>query len=1011
MKQLIAIALMLICTIGFAQVSVTATSGTLTGSYSTLNAAFAAINAGTHQGAINISITGNTTEPSPPTSLLGSGVGSANYTSIHISPSGGSWTINSAALPFAYRGIIELFGAQHVTIDGDPTGTGIRHLTFDVAMTSDISTSAIRLGATNTNGHNGAAYDTVRNCNIIGGRDSANSTVPNYGIIVSGNSTTSVSTPVAYGCNYNSFVNNSFTRSYYGIYMLGYYVPNSSAQPAVGNSNTLIQKNQFGSNSPATSNIFSIYMYAYNTVYGTDTTAIGIIDSNDFTGSITADTNFYAFYSFNNTGKLVMSNNNIHDISNIYGGVNGFYSYSQLTTTAWGSSPGVFFNNTMQNCIGTNAYNYFMWLGSNGTVLGFQDWNVHNNKINNLTSINGTEAAFFIPSFLDSLDFYNNTITNLSAYHDVAGVVVISNASLHDNIINGLSAKSDSSFACGMYVYSNTVLQGIYNNMISNITAKPYSMTPVVDEFYAFNNGLYNSMVPPATAMGMWTNSYAKIYNNTIALNTANQSGTMPDAFSAAIYCKGSNSKIQNNIFYNNQNSTNAIGFYSGNTSGFSTDTLDYNEYYAPYGDIGYAGSGQVALLNWQAATGQDLHSINLPVPFISTSDVHIDTLNSYANNVFRNGIHLDSVRMDIDGQTRNNPPCIGADEFFAVNALPDSLVWPGDADNNRIVDNTDLLPIGLGYDSTGPIRTVTGIIWQGDLANNWGEYFSVYAPTVNFNHADCNGDGVINANDTTAIIANFSLTHAKTNVPAPWRSGIPAIKAVLSRDTVYAGDTLYVNFILGDSITTITGFYGLAFTYNFDPLVVDSTKTSMTFGPSWIGSATDKISISKTNNNTGEIKAAVTRIDHTTRTGNGPIGTATFKITTDNISGKDYSYYTYKGYVSDITLIDNHGNVIPVNGGSDSSQVGFYPNGIREMATEKISLQPNPARDHVIISAGNTIEELTISNVMGQQVLRQSSPGGKTENIDIAAYDTGIYFVEIKTAKGTAIAKLVIEK
>jgi hypothetical protein len=70
------------------QVSLTATSGTPTGSYSTLKGAFDAINAGTHQGDIVISITANTSETA--TALLNSsGSGSANYLSVMIRPSGG----------------------------------------------------------------------------------------------------------------------------------------------------------------------------------------------------------------------------------------------------------------------------------------------------------------------------------------------------------------------------------------------------------------------------------------------------------------------------------------------------------------------------------------------------------------------------------------------------------------------------------------------------------------------------------------------------------------------------------------------------------------------------------------------------------------------------------------------------------------------------------------------------------------------------------------------------------
>jgi carbonic anhydrase len=69
-----------------AQISVTASAGTPgPTAYTTLNAAFVAINAGTHQGIINIAVTSNTTETGPCV-LNSTGAGSAVYTSIVIKP-------------------------------------------------------------------------------------------------------------------------------------------------------------------------------------------------------------------------------------------------------------------------------------------------------------------------------------------------------------------------------------------------------------------------------------------------------------------------------------------------------------------------------------------------------------------------------------------------------------------------------------------------------------------------------------------------------------------------------------------------------------------------------------------------------------------------------------------------------------------------------------------------------------------------------------------------------------
>src|ERR1044072_2169833 len=70
-----------------AQVTVVATAATMGPTiYPTVDAAFQAINAGTHQGVIGIAITANTTETGPCV-LNSSGAGSAVYTSVTLAPS------------------------------------------------------------------------------------------------------------------------------------------------------------------------------------------------------------------------------------------------------------------------------------------------------------------------------------------------------------------------------------------------------------------------------------------------------------------------------------------------------------------------------------------------------------------------------------------------------------------------------------------------------------------------------------------------------------------------------------------------------------------------------------------------------------------------------------------------------------------------------------------------------------------------------------------------------------
>lgn len=179
-------------------VIVTATAGT-TGptAYATLKAALDAVNAGTHQGAVTVSINASTTEGTTPATLNGSGAGPASYASVLIRPI--SDGVSVGGNPAAGLGVIQLNGASNVTIDGDnPNTPGTnRDLTIrNTASNSTNYTSAVRI-ALATTGATTANNDTVKNLNVLGsatGRNVSGASAPTgsqnttYGIYAGANS-------------------------------------------------------------------------------------------------------------------------------------------------------------------------------------------------------------------------------------------------------------------------------------------------------------------------------------------------------------------------------------------------------------------------------------------------------------------------------------------------------------------------------------------------------------------------------------------------------------------------------------------------------------------------------------------------------------------------------------------------------------------------------------------------------------------------------------------------------
>lgn len=180
----------------WSQVSVISTGGSsTTASYTTLGAAVTAVNSGVHTGTIEISIHSNTTETAG-ISLDSSGaIGGALYSSILIKPADSSTVNKTVSLSTAGVILLNLQGADNVTIDGRPMGLGTnKFLTFQHTNTTTAASFTCRL-------INGASNNTFRYVNFLNGTFTIASGV-NFQLstsaATSGNSNDSI-----YNCEFN----------------------------------------------------------------------------------------------------------------------------------------------------------------------------------------------------------------------------------------------------------------------------------------------------------------------------------------------------------------------------------------------------------------------------------------------------------------------------------------------------------------------------------------------------------------------------------------------------------------------------------------------------------------------------------------------------------------------------------------------------------------------------------------------------------------------------------------
>lgn len=87
------------------------------------------------------------------------------------------------------------------------------------------------------------------------------------------------------------------------------------------------------------------------------------------------------------------------------------------------------------------------------------------------------------------------------------------------------------------------------------------------------------------------------------------------------------------------------------------------------------------------------------------------------------------------------------AGQGVAVELIP-FPVWPGDTNNDGVVDILDVLPLGIYFGQTGPARA-TGSV-------GWAPQRGIPFEPVEASFADANGDGVVNQNDLLPVGLNF---------------------------------------------------------------------------------------------------------------------------------------------------------------------------------------------------------------------------------------------------------------
>ncbi len=360
---------------------------------------------------------------------------------------------------------------------------------------------------------------------------------------------------------------------------------------------------------------------------------------------------------------------------------------------------------------------------------------------------------------------------------------------------------------------------------------------------------------------------------------------------------------------------------------------------------------------------------------------------------------------------------------FGLQTALPGQTIWPGDVNNNGIVNGIDLLYVGLAYGSTGPVRQNASTEWEEQpVTALWAQSFP---DGINYAYADADGDGEIDDDDLDVIEENYLQTRG-TPLPEDYRSGLPGIDPPLGLQpaaaVVQPGDFTGVDLSLGTAGQPVFDFYGMSLAFSFDAELTDNDEDDdeeeeiefETAESAWINPPDrDDAEIRLLlDGNSGRGELAITRTDQQpVGEGFGPLGRFTIVIE-DIIVGLEVDTFDLR--LDSVRLIDDRLNTTAIVLNQASFLVTRDPGSITNTAVvsaESIVLEvfPNPSKTTYFLRSDRPVERVELQTLTGRAVAAGvEGLGGDTLAVQPRGCPPGLYLLRVFTREGMAVARVL---
>lgn len=450
---------------------------------------------------------------------------------------------------------------------------------------------------------------------------------------------------------------------------------------------------------------------------------------------------------------------------------------------------------------------------------------------------------------------------------------------------------------------------------------------------------------------------------------------TLPFSVEIALTGISNVTAVSFELRYNNAGSVQLAG-YSGSSFGSSgLMVVDKSN------RVSGAGSISIGVLSGQpAGSGGVNDPIVVRLDFITTPDALHNTNTSFSfinAEAVANGSIIKLVGMPVS---------------YNVHGYMD--IWPGDADNNGIVDTRDISIIGLFFDDGGESGRIRGFS-RKPASTAWAPQTALAWDSVRVTYVDADGSGKVDINDLLVVYANFSKTHTKFY---EGRGGVmsPQPEHGNTGDAVLSPTSLLIPI----NVDSKQSVLGVAATVSWRDYAGKFKVTGIQRGEMFTGA---EGLFSNINEEASVAQFAIGRFNPAPETKiEGPLAYLVVEPLTDD--------HTMTPVIEQAQGIQRGGAIFSLM--STTSIEENIPGAV----VTQMTVYPNPASGSVTASfqlehSGSVA--ISVVDVLGSVVSRlpatSYSAGTIAVPVDVSAVASGLYYLVIETAEGKTSLPLTI--